>query len=173
MGRTPPQARASHDWRYEHSGRGHPAERRRTGRPCRRASRRNVRSERRASRNGSGFAPLSRVQLRALQAAADPDLSRWRRRGARCRQPVVRDQEARAHRVPDEVVGRGLSRSLPGNAASIATWLDARNRDRGGDLTRKRLDPSPPCEPKLARPTGVLHPGPGLSVLAGCPPRCP
>jgi len=43
----------------------------------------------------------------------------------------------RAHRVPD---GRsaGGSRSLPDNTAGIATWLDARKTNCGGDLTRKR-----------------------------------
>ncbi len=31
----------------------------------------------------------------------------------------------RARRVPDEVVGRGLSRSLPDNTAGIVAWVDA------------------------------------------------
>ena len=45
----------------------------------------------------------------------------------------------RAHCVPDEVVDRGLSRLLPDNTAGIATWLDAREPSRAGDLLlRKR-----------------------------------
>jgi len=38
--------------------------------------------------------------------------------------------------VPDEVVGHGLSRLIPDSAADVATWLDARDPVRGGDLTR-------------------------------------
>src|SRR5208282_5250331 len=44
----------------------------------------------------------------------------------------------RARHVPARVVGRGLSRPLPDNTASGATWLDAGKPSRGGDLTRKR-----------------------------------
>lgn len=40
--------------------------------------------------------------------------------------------------MPDEVVDRGLSQSLPDNTAGIATRLDAREPERRGDLTRKR-----------------------------------
>jgi hypothetical protein len=43
--------------------------------------------------------------------------------------------------VPDELVDRGLSRLLPDNTAGIATWLDAREPSRGGDVTRNRSDP--------------------------------
>ena len=52
--------------------------------------------------------------------------------------PVVRDEEARARRVPDEVVDRGSPRSFPDNTASTATWLGAREPGRRGDLIRKR-----------------------------------
>jgi hypothetical protein len=31
----------------------------------------------------------------------------------------------------------GVSRSFPDNTAGIATWLDAHEPSRGGDLTRK------------------------------------
>ena len=45
----------------------------------------------------------------------------------------------RARHVPARVVGRGLSRLLPDNTASVATWLDAGKPSHGGDLTlRKR-----------------------------------
>ena len=44
----------------------------------------------------------------------------------------------RARHVPARVVGRGLSRPLPDNTASVATWLDAGKQSREGDLTRKR-----------------------------------
>jgi hypothetical protein len=49
----------------------------------------------------------------------------------------------RAPRVPEEVVGRGLSRSLLDNTAAIATWLDAREPssqlafDQPGSLSRQ------------------------------------
>src|SRR5580704_9517824 len=36
------------------------------------------------------------------------------------------------------MVDRGLRRPLPDNTAGMATWLDAREPSRGGDLTRKR-----------------------------------
>jgi hypothetical protein len=49
---------------------------------------------------------------------------------------------ARARRVPDEMVGRGLSRSLPDSTTGIATWLDAREPRRGGDLIRIRSMPT-------------------------------
>jgi hypothetical protein len=42
----------------------------------------------------------------------------------------------RASNVPDHVVGRGLSRPLAAKAVSIATWLDAGEASRGGDLIR-------------------------------------
>jgi hypothetical protein len=48
------------------------------------------------------------------------------------------EDAGRALRVPDEVVGRGLPRSIPDNTAGIATWIDAREPNREGDLTRKR-----------------------------------
>jgi hypothetical protein len=38
----------------------------------------------------------------------------------------------RFRRAPDEVISRGLSRSLPDNTAGIATWLDARQPNRRG-----------------------------------------
>ena len=56
----------------------------------------------------------------------------------RCRPLCATTDEVRARNVPDEMVSRGLSRSLPDNTASIATWLDAREPSREGDLTRKR-----------------------------------
>jgi len=40
--------------------------------------------------------------------------------------------------VPDGAVARGVPRPLPGNTAGIANWLDARDVDCRGDLTRKR-----------------------------------
>jgi hypothetical protein len=49
----------------------------------------------------------------------------------------------RARRVPDEVVDRGSSRSLPRNTAGTATRLDAREPNRRGDLTRKRSSRQP------------------------------
>jgi hypothetical protein len=52
--------------------------------------------------------------------------------------PLVRDEEARARRVPDGAVAREVSRPLADNGAGIATWLDAGEPNRGGDLTRKR-----------------------------------
>jgi hypothetical protein len=44
----------------------------------------------------------------------------------------------RARHVPDRVVRRELSRPLPGNTASVATWPDTGKLSRAGDLTRKR-----------------------------------
>jgi hypothetical protein len=46
----------------------------------------------------------------------------------------------RTRRVPDEVVDRELSRSLPDNTESIANCQDARDAGRRGDLIRKRSD---------------------------------
>ena len=56
--------------------------------------------------------------------------------------PLVQDEEARARRVPDEVVDRRLSRPLPDNTADTATWLDARALARGGTLIRKNPSPA-------------------------------
>jgi hypothetical protein len=44
----------------------------------------------------------------------------------------------RARYVPDEAVDRGSSGPLADNIAGIATWLDADERGRRGDQTRKR-----------------------------------
>jgi hypothetical protein len=41
----------------------------------------------------------------------------------------------RARCAPDEVVGQELSRLLLDSTADVATWLDARQPVRGGDLT--------------------------------------
>jgi hypothetical protein len=62
-------------------------------------------------------------------------LLRWKTRLRHARLP------GRAPRMPDEVVGQRLRRPLPDNTAGIATWLDAREPSRGGDLTLKRSDP--------------------------------
>jgi hypothetical protein len=68
----------------------------------------------------------------------------------------------RAPRVPDEAVGRVPSRSLADNAAGIATWLDAGEPSRGGDLTRKRSDPG------MARLVYVsAPPASSVTVIAG------
>ena len=40
--------------------------------------------------------------------------------------------------MPDEAVDRGSSRPLLVNTAGVATWLDARDTGREGDLTQKR-----------------------------------
>jgi len=48
--------------------------------------------------------------------------------------PLVRDEDARARRVPDGAASRGAPRSLPDNTAGTATWLDAREPGRRGDL---------------------------------------
>jgi hypothetical protein len=67
----------------------------------------------------------------------------------------------RAPRVPDEVVGQGLSRSLPDNTAGIATWLDARELSRGGDLTRKRSAAKATQGPPCGGPHTERQPGQG------------
>ena len=43
--------------------------------------------------------------------------------------------EGSAPRVPDTVTGRGTPRSLAGNTAGFATWLDAREPSSRRDLT--------------------------------------
>ncbi len=52
----------------------------------------------------------------------------------------LRDEEARARRVPDGAVAREVIRPLADNTAGIATWLDECEPDRRGDLTRKSSD---------------------------------
>jgi hypothetical protein len=75
--------------------------------------------------------------------------------------------------VPDEVVGRGLSRSFLDNTAGIATWLDAREPSRGGDLTGRR---SLRCR-RSARSSDwaapVLHRSPPRQYPARCVPDRP
>src|SRR5260370_7469797 len=70
-----------------------------------------------------------------------PSGSKWVQAGrphnSRDRVGGLRSRE-RARDVPDRVVGRGLSRPLADNIADTATWLDAHERGRGGDLTRKQ-----------------------------------
>ena len=81
------------------------------------------------------------VQQRPLPATSIHDRQHTELAGTTAKRPapsVVRDEEARARRVPDEVVDRGSPRSPPDNTASTATWLDARDTGREGDLTRKR-----------------------------------
>ena len=63
---------------------------------------------------------------------------------ARGSSPLSSTPEGRASRVPDEVVGRGLPRSLSDNTADVVTWLSVREAVRGGDLTRKRSLSSAP-----------------------------
>jgi len=48
------------------------------------------------------------------------------------------ERRSRYRCVPNEMVGQGCSRPLPDNTAGTATWLDAYEPSRGGDLTRKR-----------------------------------
>ena len=75
--------------------------------------------------------------------------------------------EGRARHVPDEVVDRGLSRPLADNTEGVATWLDAREPCRGGDLIRKRsavingmTGPVPSCQ-RTAPTACVRCPVPG------------
>jgi hypothetical protein len=76
--------------------------------------------------------------------------------------PLVRDEGAHARRVPDGTVTGEVSRPLADNTAGIATWLDARESSRGGDLTRKRSDPG------MARGVYVsAPPAPSATVPAG------
>jgi hypothetical protein len=83
----------------------------------------------------------SQVQQRPLTAASNHDRQQTGLAGTTSKRPgapLVRDEEARARRVPDGAVAREVSRPLADNTAGIATWLDAREPSRGGDLTRKR-----------------------------------
>ena len=79
-------------------------------------------------RNMRGMILAIRGMSDRVQGGSAPN-SLDRRSGLRSRE--------RARRVPDEVVDRELSRPLPDNTAGIATWLDAREPGRGGDLTEE------------------------------------
>jgi hypothetical protein len=78
-------------------------------------------------RAGTAAAPSGAAQASAGGAV---DERRVRRSGGR-------KAPSGALIVPDEVVGHGLSRLIPDSAADVATWLDARDPVRGGDLTRR------------------------------------
>jgi hypothetical protein len=83
--------------------------------------------------------------------------------GERAAVRLVRDEEDRARRVPDGAVAREVSRPLADNTAGIATWLDARELSRGGDLTRKR-SPRGPMRLKGSPGRGILG-----CLLGRCP----
>ncbi len=81
------------------------------------------------------------VQQRPLTIASQHDHQHTEFAGTMAKHPaapLVRDEEARARCVPDGMVARGLSQPLADNNAGIATWLDACEPARQGDLTRKR-----------------------------------
>ena len=130
----------------------------------RRANLAHVRSEKRAV---GGLAPRparepmrqaqysNHVQQRPLTAASKRERQHTELAGTTAKRPaapLVRDEEARARRVPDGAVAREAPQALADNTVGTAAWLDAREPSRGGDLIRKRSQVQVLVPPPAQRP---------------------